>query len=58
MSSRMTDVATPQLAEEPTVEAGAPLPRVKVIVTHIPGSDLDAALATIERQVYGAVTSV
>jgi GT2 family glycosyltransferase len=58
MSSRMTDVATPQLAEETTVEAEAPLPRVKVIITHVPGSDLDAALATVDRQVYGAVTSV
>ncbi len=57
MSLCMTDV-TPQVAEDPTSQTRPPAPRVKVIVMHTPGADLDAALATVRRQVYEGVATV
>ncbi len=58
MSSRMTNAPTPQLAEDPAPGAPPDVPRVKVIVTLIEGADLQAALATVDRQVYGAIREV
>ena len=58
MFFRMTDVATPPTAENTTSQQVPPAPSVKVIVTHVEGADLHAALATIARQVYEAVESV
>jgi GT2 family glycosyltransferase len=54
----MTNASAPQLAEESTVEAPPGAPRVKVIVTLVEGADLEAALATVDRQVYGAISEV
>ena len=54
----MTDVAAPQPAEETTSTDTLPAPRVKVLVDHVEGADLSAALATIERQVYEGLGSV
>lgn len=59
MSSRMSDVSTPLAAENTTIdEQSAPAPEVRVVVSFVDGSDIDAALATIRRQVYESVTGV
>ena len=59
MSSRMSDVSTPLAAEDTTIdEQSAPAPEVRVVVSFVDGSDIDAALATIRRQVYESVTAV
>lgn len=57
MSSRMTSAA-PHLADETTPLVPPDAPRVKVIVTLVEGADLQAALATVERQVYEAIHEV
>ncbi len=55
----MTDVSTPQAAEETTLEkAPDRVPAVRVVVSYVEGSDLGAALAILDRQVYGAIESV
>ncbi len=58
MSYRMTNAPAPQIAEEPTPGAPPDAPRIKVLVTLVEGADLDAALATVDRQVYGAISEV
>jgi GT2 family glycosyltransferase len=58
MSHRMTNASAPQLAEESTPGVSTDSPRVKVLVTLVKGADLEAALATVERQVYGAIEEV
>ncbi len=58
MSSRMTDAPTPLIAEAPTIDSVPGMPRVKVVLTLVEGADLDAALGTIERQVYDSVEEV
>ena len=58
MSSRMTDASTPLIAEAPTTDNLPGTPRVKVVLTLVKGADLDAALATVERQVYDSVEEV
>jgi hypothetical protein len=55
----MSDVSTPLAAEDATIEEqSAPVPEVRVVVSFVDGSDIDAALATIRRQVYESVTGV
>ncbi len=58
MSSRMTYASAPRIAEEPAPGAPPDSPRIKVIVTLVEGADLEAALATVDRQVYGAISEV
>jgi GT2 family glycosyltransferase len=58
MSYRMTNVSAPQNAEETTSGVPPDAPRIKVLVTLVEGADLEAALATVDRQVYGAITEV
>ncbi len=58
MAHRMTDASTPLIAEESTNEAPSSTPKIKVVVTLIEGADLEAALATVERQVYDSVEEV
>lgn len=58
MSPRMTDASTPLIAEETTNEAPTRTPKIKVVVTLVEGADLEAALATVERQVYASVEEV
>lgn len=58
MSYRMTYASAPRTAEEPAPGAPPDAPRIKVIVTLVEGADLDAALATVDRQVYGAIREV
>jgi hypothetical protein len=58
MTSRMTDASTPHIAEEATLGVPPHAPRIKVMVTLVEGADLEAALATVERQVYGAIDEV
>lgn len=43
---------TPQVADTETTEEELGAPSVRVLVTAVPDADLDAALATIRRQVY------
>ena len=57
MSSRMTS-ASPQIADESTPLALPDAPRVKVMVTLVEGADLEAALATVDRQVYDGIHEV
>ncbi len=54
----MTNATTPHLAEDPAPGAPLDVPRVRVIVTLVEGADLGAALATVDRQVYGAIREV
>ncbi len=58
MTPRMTDASTPLIAEESTTEAPASAPKIKVVVTLVEGADLEAALATVDRQVYDSVEEV
>jgi GT2 family glycosyltransferase len=58
MTHRMTDASTPLMAEESTTEASASAPKIKVVVTLVEGADLEAALATVDRQVYDSVEEV
>jgi len=58
MSSRMTSASAPQVADESTPLVPPDAPRVKVIVTLVEGADLEAALATVDRQVYEGVHEV
>lgn len=58
MSSRMTDGPTPPTTEEPTTDDRKGAPRVNVIVAAIAGADLNAAIATVQRQSYEAVERV
>ena len=58
MSSRMTSASAPQIADESTPLVPPDAPRVKVIVTLVEGADLEAALATVERQVYEGIHEV
>ena len=58
MAHRMTDASTPLIAEESTNQALMSTPKIKVVVTVVEGADLEAALATVERQVYDAVEEV
>lgn len=58
MSFRMTNASTPLVVEESTNQAPSSTPKVKVVVTLVEGADLEAALATVERQVYGSVEEV
>jgi GT2 family glycosyltransferase len=58
MSYRMTSASAPHVAEEPTTASSLDAPHVKVIVTLVEGADLGAALATVDRQVYGAIREV
>ena len=58
MSPRMTDASTPLIAEETTNGAPPSTPKIKVVVTLVEGADLEAALATVERQVYDSVEEV
>jgi GT2 family glycosyltransferase len=58
MSYRMTNAPAPQIAEAPTPGVPPDAPRIKVIVTLVEGADHQAALATVERQVYGAIREV
>ena len=58
MTHRMTDASTPLIAEESTTEAPASAPKIKVVVTLVEGADLEAALATVDRQVYDSVEEV
>ncbi|MFQ5523152.1 MAG: hypothetical protein ACE5F5_06195 [Acidimicrobiia bacterium] len=48
----MTDVSTPQVADTPATDASSDVPRVRVLLTLVEGSDLKAALAAVDRQVY------
>jgi GT2 family glycosyltransferase len=43
---------TPQVADTETIEDVTDAPRVRVVVTAVPGADLEAALAVVGRQVY------
>ncbi|HET7847232.1 MAG TPA: glycosyltransferase family 2 protein, partial [Acidimicrobiia bacterium] len=54
----MTDASPPLIAEESTNEALTSTPKIKVVVTVVEGADLEAALATVERQVYDSVEEV
>ncbi len=54
----MTNAPAPQVAEESIPDAPPDAPRIKVIVTLVEGADLGAALATVDRQVYGAIREV
>ena len=54
----MTSASAPQIADESTPLVPPDAPRVKVIVTLVEGSDLEAALATVDRQVYEGVHEV
>ena len=58
MSSRMTSASAPQIADESTPLVPPDAPRVKVIVTLVGGADLQAALATVDRQVYEGIHEV
>ncbi len=58
MSYRMTSASAPQLAEESTPLVPSDAPRVKVIVTLVEGADHEAALATVDRQVYDGIHEV
>jgi GT2 family glycosyltransferase len=58
MSYPMTSASAPHVAEEPTTASSLDAPHVKVIVTLVEGADLGAALATVDRQVYGAIREV
>ncbi|MEA1902067.1 MAG: glycosyltransferase [Actinomycetota bacterium] len=51
----MTDAPAPLTAETQSVEAPNDAPRVKVLLTLVEGSDFDAAVATVSRQVYDPV---
>ena len=54
----MTSASAPQIADESTLLVPPDAPRVKVIVTLVEGADLEAALATIDRQVYDGIHEV
>ncbi|HSJ84697.1 MAG TPA: glycosyltransferase [Acidimicrobiia bacterium] len=54
----MTSASAPQIADESTPLAPPDAPRVKVIVTMVEGADLEAALATVDRQVYDGIHEV
>jgi hypothetical protein len=54
----MTSASAPQIADESTPVALPDAPRVKVIVTLVEGADLEAALATVDRQVYDGIHEV
>ncbi|MGH8916659.1 MAG: hypothetical protein ACRDZM_19365 [Acidimicrobiia bacterium] len=54
----MNNASAPQIVEEPTPGPPPDAPRIKVIVTLVEGADLEAALATVDRQVYGAIREV
>jgi GT2 family glycosyltransferase len=54
----MTSASAPQIADESTPVAPPDAPRVKVIVTLVEGADLEAALATVDRQVYDGIREV
>jgi GT2 family glycosyltransferase len=54
----MTSASAPQVADESTPLVPPDAPRVKVIVTLVEGADLEAALATVDRQVYEGVHEV
>jgi GT2 family glycosyltransferase len=54
----MTSASAPQIADETTPLVPPDAPRVKVIVTLVEGADLEAALATIDRQVYDGIHEV
>ena len=54
----MTSASAPQIADESTPLVPPDAPRVKVIVTLVEGADLEAALATVDRQVYEGVHEV
>jgi len=59
MASCMTDSQTPTIEEESTTDEdikGAP--RVRVLLTVVEGSDLDAALSVVGRQVYDPAPEV
>lgn len=58
MSYRMTNAPAPHIAENAAPGALPDAPRIKVIVTLVEGADLEAALATVDRQVYGAIREV
>ena len=58
MSSRMADVSTRIAADDPIAVPPPAVPRIKVIVTMVEGTDIDAALATVRRQVYEGVDEV
>jgi hypothetical protein len=58
MAHRMTDASPPLIAEESINEALTSTPKIKVVVTVVEGADLEAALATVERQVYDSVEEV
>ncbi len=58
MSFRMTSASAPQLADESTPLVEPDAPRVKVVVTLVEGADLEAALATVDRQVYEGIREV
>jgi GT2 family glycosyltransferase len=54
----MTSASAPQIADESTPLVPPDAPRVKVIVTLVEGADLEAALATVDRQVYEGIHEV
>ena len=54
----MTSASAPQIADESTPLVPPDTPRVKVIVTLVEGADLQAALATVDRQVYEGIHEV
>jgi hypothetical protein len=54
----MTSASAPHLAGESTPLVPPDAPRVKVIVTLVEGADLQAALATVDRQVYEGIHEV
>ena len=58
MSSRMADVSTRIAADDPITVSPPAAPRIKVIVTLVEGADIDAALATVRRQVYEGTDEV
>ncbi len=58
MSSRMADVSAQIAADDPKPDPPPAAPRIKVIVTLVDGADINAALATVQRQVYEAVEEV
>ena len=58
MSSRMADASTRIAADDSIAVSPPAVPRIKVVVTLVEGADIDAALATVRRQVYEGVDEV
>lgn len=49
---------TPQVADTETIDEIPAAPQVRIVLTAVPGADLEAALAAVRRQVYAPTPEV